>query len=420
MEHIQGVHSGLQEQRVCRHPCFNNYDFHDAILHLPVATKQNLYLQSEESCMNCLSSLSDEKIVKSISYTEAIERYLEVKRSISNLKVAAISGPGEALEEFHIVRETFQMIRQLSPGISLCISTNGLLLPVYASHLISLGVNFINVCMDTVYPVTGGRIYQKIEYLGRSYFGEEAANILIQNQITGISYLTGKGIEVRVNVRVLPGMNEDEIPDILEVAKECGCRLSNVLYPEQEKNPEANGPEAYSKTERQKLRKEYEKILPQSYFCKPCAAATIETMSTRMISTDGYHSFQNQCENQDKTVNGLRFAVCSKNGILTDQHFGHAVRFHIYDYRDGAISFIEIRQMEPYAIGAKEDKASGRIYRLIKTIEDCNCVICMRIGACPMNALKEKDIDVYTTYHLIEDGIREAVNRLYMGRHNDM
>ena len=111
----------------------------------------------------------------------------------------------------------------------------------------------------------------------------------------------------------------------------------------------------------------------------------------------------------------LRFAICSKNGTLTDQHFGHATKFHIYDYNNGEINFMETRSFDQYTAGTNQDKVAGRIYRLIKTIEDCNCVICMRIGICPSDALKEKNIEVYTTYHLIEDSIREAVSRIYSG-----
>ncbi|MFT4145929.1 MAG: NifB/NifX family molybdenum-iron cluster-binding protein [Mobilitalea sp.] len=397
-----------------RHPCFNNYDFHDAIIHLPVAPKQNINYIDDVMKSHCLAGSCERVSDHVLSAKEAMECYFEAKKSIPNLMVAAISGPEEVLADFDTAKETFAALRQVSPDISLCLSTNGLMLPVYASHLISLGVNYVTVNMNTIYPETGSRIYKDITYLGRRYSGVEGANILIQNQISGISYLASRGISVRVNVRVLPEINEDEINDVVEMAKECGCMLTNILPANNSIRYEANGLEAYSKGELSVIRQECNKILPQSYFCKPCRAASVETMGT---------IFSMNCEEYTDTdkmdlvpyASKLRFAICSKNGTLTDQHFGHATKFHIYDYNNGEINFMETRSIDQYTAGTKQDKVAGRIYRLIKTIEDCNCVICMRIGICPSDALKEKNIEVYTTYHLIEDSIREAVSRIYSG-----
>lgn len=408
------MHSNYNGKPVSRHPCFNNYDFHDAIIHLPVAPKQNINYIDDIMRNNCLGAACETVSDKVISVKEALERYLEAKKSIPNLTVAAISGPGEVLAEFDTIKETFAALRQVTPDISLCLSTNGLMLPVYASHLISLGVNFVTVNVNTIYPETGARIYQDITYLGRRYVGVEGANILIQNQISGISYLTSRGVSVRVNLRVIPEINEDEITDIVETAKECGCSLTNILPTNNSMNYEPNGPQEYSKSGLSEVRKACNNILPQSYFCKPCRSASVETMGT-ILSVD-YKEYADIVTAEKKSYDSkLRFAVCSKHGTLTDQHFGHANKFYIYDYNNGEINFLETRTIDQYSTGTKQDKATGRIYRLIKSIEDCNCVICMRIGICPSDALKEKNIDVYTTYHLIEESIREAVSRIYSG-----
>lgn len=454
MQNIQSYNSNHSSKRECRHPCFNNYDFHSAILHLPVASEDNVKYLVEGMQHHCVvnfqtstwkmsrqqestpqesaqkESTQQESIRKEnatqemklqkrtqedvLTPQEAVDRFLEIRNGIPNLTVAAISGPGEPLSDFEAVKETFQALRRINPELQLCLCTNGLLLPVYASHLISLGVNYVTVTVNTVYPETGARIYEQIAYLGRNYSGVEGANILIQNQIAGISYLAAMGISVRMNIMIQKGINEDEIKDIVEVAKECGCKLTNILEPAAGNSYEANGLESYGRNELGALRRECEKIMPQSYFCKPCSPAAVETLGTR-FSTDyegkGHHSKIDQKPSYSK----LRFAICSRNGTLTDEHFGHAGKFYIYDFINGEISFLESRPIEQYSHGTREDKAAGRIYRLIKAIEDCNCVICMRIGACPASALKEKNIEIYTTYHLIEDGIREAVNQLYSG-----
>ncbi len=408
-----------KNQRACRHPCFNNFDFHNAVIHLPIASVNNMSGSYGAPSEPCMESTGADIRGGLLTPYEALERFLDAKKSIPNLTVAAIAGPGEPLADFDALRETFKLLRQASPDTILCLSTNGLMLPVYANHLISLGVNYITVTVNTISPDTGAGIYGEISYLGRKYSGVEGANILLQNQISGISYLAAHGISVRVNIEVLAGINEEEIRDIVRMAGECGCRLTNILQRSHSMEGEHNGPEAYGSGRISSLRRECESILPQSYYCKPCNAATVETLNTRLSIEPGY--FRQDRNGQEKPESiSYRFAVCSKTGKLIDQHFGHATKFYIFDYRENQITFVETRPIEQYCSGSREEKAAGRIYKLIKTIEDCNCVICMRIGICPSNALKEKNIDIYTTYNLVEEGLKEAVYRLYTYPSADM
>ncbi len=401
------------QQNVCRHPCFNNYDFHNAIIHLPVASKYNVSSKYDRQGNLCFTAKTPENAV--LSPYDAYERFLEAKKSIKNLTVAAIAGPGEALADFDAVRETLRLIRQASPATILCLSTNGLMLPVYANHLISLGVNYVTVTMPTIYPDTGAKIYDCVTYMGNHYYGIEGANILIQNQISGLHYLASRDVSVRINIEVIEDVNENEIEDIVMMAKECGCKMTNLLRKPSRTEDTDNGPETYSNDEISGLRRKCEAILNQSYFCKPCSPDTIETLNNRIPLT--YKDYMDYLKKDNSVTEQARyrFAVCSKNGKLIDQHFGHATKFYIYDYFDGRVSFVETRPIDQYCQGSKEEKAAGRIYKLIKAIEDCNCIVCMRIGVCPSNALKEKRIDIYTTYNLIEDGLKEAVHRMYTG-----
>lgn len=404
----------FRDRDVCRHPCFNNYDFHSAVIHLPVAGEVNVCYRKnlfpDASVKNCCAD--DSRLL--LTPDEALERFIEVRQSLPNLSVAAIAGPGEALADFEAVKNVFLRIRSIHPGMILCLDTNGLMLPVYAAHLVSLGINSLTVNVNTMHPETGGKIYEYINYMGHRYDGIEGANILLQNQMAGISYLTSLGVAIRINIQVIKGINEHEIRDILYFAKECGCKYTNVMPFPASENRE-NGLEAFHSDQLYEERGKYGEIIAQSYFCKPCHPASVETLNTRFPLELSKPAEASAEKRQEPSVH-VRFAVCSKTGKLTDQHFGLATKFYIYDYLDDAVTFLETRAVEQYCHGPQEDKDSGKIYRLIHTIEDCNCVICMRIGACPANELKEKNIDTYVTYNLIEDGILEAVNRLYRER----
>jgi predicted Fe-Mo cluster-binding NifX family protein len=113
-----------------------------------------------------------------------------------------------------------------------------------------------------------------------------------------------------------------------------------------------------------------------------------------------------------------RFAVCTKTGVLADQHFGHATAFHIYEYDGGKVQKLEERPVRPYCTGREECDPDERMADILKAAEDCCCVVCMRIGPGPEKALRDKGIAVHTTYGTIETAVSQAAanaewNRLH-------
>lgn len=382
-------------------------------MHLPIAGKSNVIFQKDLSGRDTLlpCCMEDETVIMDVK--DAIAGINEVRKSLPNLSVIAIAGPKEPLADFETVKQALLYIKQMHPEMNLCMSTNGLLLPVYANHLISLGLNSISVTLYTLNPQTGARLFEKIIYLGHNYYGVEGANILIQNQIAGIHFMTLHGIAVRLTIPVIEGINEDELEEMVLFAKTSGCRSTNIIRANVAVNE--NGLETYYSDGYAKRREQFEKLIPQSYFCKPCKAETVETLNTILLQNFAKSDEVINSRNDAKHT-GIRFAVCSKAGVLTDQHFGLSTRLYIYEYLEGSITFLEERKVHIRKEDMAATKKESKIYYLIRAVEDCNCVICVRMGSCPANALKEKKIDTYITYNLIEDGIKEAVHRLYQGR----
>lgn len=106
-----------------------------------------------------------------------------------------------------------------------------------------------------------------------------------------------------------------------------------------------------------------------------------------------------------------RLAVCSKDGDLVDQHFGRAEQFLIYDYQDGAVRFLEARPVEPY--GADPDQAEeDRIARMVKLIDECNGVVCMRIGSHPSRVLRDIGLEIFTTCDKVQNALKKAAEKL--------
>ena len=111
-------------------------------------------------------------------------------------------------------------------------------------------------------------------------------------------------------------------------------------------------------------------------------------------------------------------AVASKGGVMVDQHFGQASDFYIYECRDGKTKFKERRSVNRYCDGAEfcdgkgGGKQEGKMEKILETIDDCACVIAIRIGESPKEKLTAKGIHTLMSYGRIEEAVAQAVEEL--------
>jgi len=157
-------------------------------MHLPVCPKCNIkcgYCTRKHDCANESRPGVTSQI---LTPTEAIEKVRVVMASEIMgpiIKVIGIAGPGDPLfnpETF----TTFRMVAEEFPQLILCLSTNGLLLPEKIDELDQLGLCSLTVTVNSLDPVIGGKIYSHVNYHGKTYTGAEGAEILLNNQLTGI------------------------------------------------------------------------------------------------------------------------------------------------------------------------------------------------------------------------------------------
>ena len=403
----------INAEKTSGHPCFNCGAKGNARIHLPVAPACNIQCNYCVRKFDCVNESRPGVVSMILSPEEAAARYKEVKKSLPNLTVAGVAGPGDPLANFDEVKETYRLIRQFDSDVIGCLSTNGLMLPFYANELIALGISHVTVTVNTVNAETGAKIYDHVTYLGKTYYGVEGASILLQNQMSGIRYLASKGIVVKVNIVLLKGINDDQIKDITKAVKECGCTIVNIMQLIPVKTSAFEYMELVSNVEHNRIRKECESILPQMYHCKQCRADAVGTLENDLSYQYSRFESKKLVEEHTTPKKSCRFAICSKGGVLVDQHFGQTTKFYIYDIVDGKVVFVENRTVAKYCGGPDQDEDDEKIDEMIETIKDCNCVLCMRIGTHPSHALAKKGIEVYITYNRIDDAVQEAAAKMF-------
>lgn len=89
----------------------------------------------------------------------------------------------------------------------------------------------------------------------------------------------------------------------------------------------------------------------------------------------------------------MRIAVTSKSGTEVDQHFGHAQRFLIYDYRSHNPEQIAEVAVEKYCSFDPDHPFRHRQFdAIVEAIKDCKAVVTAQIGELPKMELEKAGI----------------------------
>jgi nitrogen fixation protein NifB len=221
-------HQGLRFAHITKvHPCFNE-KIHDKVgrVHVPIAPKCNIY------CNFCTRDINNDEerpgVAACVMDTDGAIEHVNKVTEDGPISVVGVAGPGDSLAN----KETFEFFKKLgdeNPDLIKCMSTNGLLLPKYADEIAKLGVNTVTVTINAVDPEIAKDIYSFINYEGKIYNGRQAAEILIKNQLDGVEKLARKGVVVKVNSVLIPGLNDKHIEKIAKEVEKRGASLMNVL-----------------------------------------------------------------------------------------------------------------------------------------------------------------------------------------------
>ena len=392
------------KKKTAEHPCYTCGQGNYARMHLPIAPKCNIQCNYCLRKYDCPNESRPGVTTEILNPEQALKKYLQVKEKMPNLKVVGIAGPGDALANFSATKETLQLIRKEDPDVTFCLSTNGLMLPLYAAELIELGVTHVTITINAVDPKIGAAIYHHVDYMGMQYTGESAAAILLANQLAGLQYLTTHGMICKVNIVVLKGINDAHVETVVKKVKELGCYITNIMQMIPVKGSAFETMPLVSHKEIAELRETCGQHMLQMKHCHQCRADAIGT-----LDHDVSIEYRNVVEDKAVKEAAQRFAVATKSGMLVDQHFGHATEFYIYESDGMEARFLEKRSVEKYCSGSQFcDEGADRIERLLHTIEDCNGVLALRVGDSPQQRLDDMGIRVISTYDRIEDAVKKA------------
>ena len=213
-----------------KHPCFSTTAEGHAMsarLHLPVSPSCNI------ACAFCRRDFNRVEqrpgvAARLLSPDEAVATTERAVRIVPNLAVVGIAGPGDPLASEHAI-ETFARIHARWPELTLCVSTNGLMLPERVDALAAAGVTTLTVTVNSVDPDIQARITPKIAWNRKRVNGVEAGQLLIDNQLTGIARAAALDLTIKINTVLIPTLNDHHIGAVAETVAKAGARMINVI-----------------------------------------------------------------------------------------------------------------------------------------------------------------------------------------------
>ena len=221
----KGAFENLQR----RHPCLGGHSNVTAgRVHLPVSPVCNI------SCKFCTRAFNKSEIKPGVSSLvlkpeEAVETVRKAKELCPELTVVGIAGPGDTLANDQALK-AFKLVKEEFPDLICCLSTNGFRLADKIEEIAKIGIETLTVTVNAVDPEIEAKINNfVIDERGIKHEGIEGARLLIDKQLEGIRLAAQKGIVVKINSVLVPGINDKHIPEVAKVTSGLGASILNII-----------------------------------------------------------------------------------------------------------------------------------------------------------------------------------------------
>jgi nitrogen fixation protein NifB len=259
--------------KIEQHPCYSSEaHFKFGRIHVPVARKCNIQCGYCVRKYDCPNENRPGVTTRVVSPHEAIATIRSALEAEPRLKVLGIAGPGEPLANTATL-ETLNLVKKEFPDLVKCASTNGLALPETIEELDKAGVIALTITINAVDPEIGGQIYPFVRFKGVTYRNREAFEVLSRNQLEGLRAAADRGMVIKVNSVLIPGINDRHLVKVARVVKDLGAHVMNIMpLISQGKFKDIRPP---SSEELNQVRDECESILRQFRNCNQCRADAI-------------------------------------------------------------------------------------------------------------------------------------------------
>lgn len=439
--------------KVENHPCYSEDAHHYfARMHVAVAPACNIQCHYCNRKYDCSNESRPGVVSELLTPDQAVKKTMAVAANIPQMTVLGIAGPGDPLANPERTFETFRRLSAEAPDIKLCVSTNGLALPESVEELSKHNIDHVTITINCVDPEIGAQIYPWIFWENKRIKGVKGAKILIEQQQKGLEMLAAKGILVKVNSVMIPGVNDKHLAEVSKIVKAKGAFLHNVmpLIAEAEHGTfyGVMGQRGPTQDELMELQDSCSGDMNMMRHCRQCRADAVgllgedrgdeftmdkieameidyqSAMEKRKVIHEAIaeemHSKRaakvekaaSHAEEPKLNTRPVLMAIATSGQGVINMHFGHAKEFLIYEASPNGVRFMSHRKTDLYC-GGDDTCGDGEsvLQQTIRSLAGCEAVLCSKIGYEPWDLLEKAGI-VPNGEHAMEP-IEEAVMAVY-------
>lgn len=449
------------QNKINNHPCYSEGAHqHYARIHVAVAPACNIQCNYCNRKYDCSNESRPGVTSGKLTPEEAVKKVLYIGGEIQQLSVVGIAGPGDALANPQKTFDTFRMLQEKAPDLKLCLSTNGLRIVDYIDEIVKYNVDHVTITINTVDPTgeIGSQIYPWVHWDHKKVWGKEGAKILLEKQLEGIKALTDRGILVKANSVLIPGINDKDLPNVAKKLKEMNVFLHNIMpllsSPEFGTKFGLDGVPSATDQEQMAAQEACGMDMKLMKHCRQCRAdavgligedrsdefgkevfaglsfdelerkynisaraqkhEAIENWRTHLAAANERIKLEEASKSELSSTGETKLvAVTTAGEGMVNMHFGSAQEFLVYEAGDKAIKFVMHRKLESTYSGVDMNAGNSPIEEIKTTLKDCDLLLTQKIGECPMDELSSINVIADDSYanQPIEKSVFEAVKK---------
>ena len=427
---------------ISNHPCFNPKACKSfGRVHLPVAPACNIQCNFCNRKFDCVNESRPGVASSILSPDQAMAYLSEVMAVKEGISVVGIAGPGDPFANPIQTMTTLQLVRRTYPEMLLCVASNGLNIAPYLDELKELDVSHVSITVNAVDPAIGEKVYAWVRDSKKTLGPTLGARLLLERQLAAIKGLKERGIIVKVNTIVLPGINDHHVEEIAKKMATLEVDLFNCMAYFPNEGANLSHLEEPPKKVMQKIQTAAKAHIPQMLHCKRCRADAVGRLdektdtvlmdrlieiaaSPRSIPESIWIPKKTMLEKEPTEILNIPvvdrpyIAVATLEGVLVNQHLGEAQTLSIYDTSNEIPVMIERRRLSQP--GGKD----FRWFAVADTIKDCHQLLVSGIGTAPREILTQRGIEILEVNGMIDSVItalknKEDISHLMVREHSN-
>ena len=394
----------ITQSDIHKHPCFNeDAKGKYARVHLPVAPQCNIQCNYCNRKFDCVNESRPGVTSSVLTPQKAVSYLKELSKSIDNISVIGIAGPGDPFANPEKTMMTLREVSKEFPEKIFCLSTNGLELEPYIDEIAQLRVSHVTITINAVDPEISANIYRWVRFNKKVYRGVAGASLLLERQLRCIPLLKAHGIVVKINSIIIPGINDHHIPEVAKICKELGADIMNCIPLIPTADTQFEEIEKPSATMILRVREYAKDYLPMMTHCARCRADAAGLLGQDL--TDSYQILQKVMNlSEEELIDRPYVAVATNEGHLVNLHLGEAMHIYIYQQRPNGFQYLEMRELP------KPGTGDQRWLDIAKILKDCRALLVSGVGENPKSIIGNCGTRVIEMTGMIDEGLEGVYN----------